>query len=483
MTARSTQPTVDRERAGRASRRPRGDPRSPRPHANGSSGSGAREREPGGEPDRRLHHRRRDRGDRRPPPRHARAARTPPSGCTLRTTASAASRARRRRASSMPRTHSSAAMGIGDRRRTAARSSSVATGCSTSSTPRRASGARSASAVSTSHAPLASTRIATLGPDRVAHARHDVEVLGARILTFTARSRRAPPGRTSVVVDERVHRDVASRTRSGNPSSAASSAEPHRRSRGRTGSRATASTPPIPPGPSSRVTSRSPTRRRCSQPLGHVTRPTVPARAAPRSRPRGAPCRRERPTSAGGVERASRRRTVANASGAAPGTRGAPTERPARSGRSRRTRRRRSRRRCGEPRRSPHRTASVRLPASRVAGDVAHVVGEQDGARQEADHERAPPRGRRDPLDLHERRPRRRDDTRRRQHHDLAETDVAVRQGATRVEHRGGDRGDADEEQPRLDEERERRDRRPRPRRTRAPRPTRPRPGSRARRP
>src|SRR5699024_4103303 len=93
------------------------------------------------------------------------AARTPPSGCTLTTMMSAASCRATSSVSLARRIDSSAATGTATARRTRARSATGRQGCSAYSNPpaARSRARRCAIAVSTSHPPLASTRI--LPPD------------------------------------------------------------------------------------------------------------------------------------------------------------------------------------------------------------------------------------------------------------------------------------------------------------------------------
>ena len=112
-----------------------------------------------------------------------RQARTPPSGCTLSTATSAASRSRTRYGSAARRIDSSAAMGTVTRRRRAARSSTEAQGCSAYSSPpaARSRSGTACAAVATSHAPLASTRIAPVGPRASRTASTPGLVVGQRL--------------------------------------------------------------------------------------------------------------------------------------------------------------------------------------------------------------------------------------------------------------------------------------------------------------
>ena len=73
------------------------------------------------------------------------------------------------------------------------------------------------------------------------------------------------------------------------------------------------------------------------------------------------------------------------------------------------------------------------LAGDAVGVDVAHVVGEQDRARRQADGERTEPRRRRDRLVLHVRAADRRDEAEEHEHHHFAEPDVAVRLRAAGV--------------------------------------------------
>ena len=76
------------------------------------------------------------------------------------------------------------------------------------------------------------------------------------------------------------------------------------------------------------------------------------------------------------------------------------------------------------------------LAGDRVGRDVAHVVGEEDRAREQPHDERAPPRGRRHLLHLHVRGADRGDEPEEHEHHDLAEAEVAVRLRSAGVEPR-----------------------------------------------
>src|SRR5579875_372860 len=135
----------------------------PSPHAYGSSGSTAASATPAASPTEvstAL-----DTTTGRPhPSATASAARTPPSGATLRTTMSAAPAARTRSGSSARLTDSSAASGTSTRRRSPAISSSVAHGCSAYSRPNLLSSRSIRVACGTSQLPLASTRILPSGP-------------------------------------------------------------------------------------------------------------------------------------------------------------------------------------------------------------------------------------------------------------------------------------------------------------------------------
>ena len=72
-----------------------------------------------------------------------------------------------------------------------------------------------------------------------------------------------------------------------------------------------------------------------------------------------------------------------------------------------------------------------------VGGNIAHVVGQDDRARQQSDHQRSPPRRARYPLDLHVRRTHGRHEAEEHQDHHLAQPEVAVGLRTTGVEHRG----------------------------------------------
>ncbi len=90
-----------------------------------------------------------------------------------------------------------------------------------------------------------------------------------------------------------------------------------------------------------------------------------------------------------------------------------------------------------------------------VGVDVADVVREQDPAGREPDRERGDPRDAGQRGVLHVGAADRCDEAEEHEHHHLAETDVAVRLGPARVGDRGDDRGDADEQQPRIHDERQ----------------------------
>ena len=225
-------------------------------------------------PDRRLHHRAHDRGHARGLGDRERGAHTAQRLLLQHDHVGGVERAqlaRRRRASGCTRRPRSAR-----RRAVAPRRARRAsrTGCSTYSRSNAASRVIIATAVSTSHAPLASTRTPTLGADRVAHRAHQRDARGVAHLHLHR-------GEAAHVAAPGTGRRPA---RSPAPSRARAGGKPTRRGllgrgptpRGRSGSRAAASTRPSPPAPRA----GSPRGRRCGARCS-FRRGTAPRSPAP----------------------------------------------------------------------------------------------------------------------------------------------------------------------------------------------------------
>ena len=106
---------------------------------------------------------------------------------------------------------------------------------------------------------------------------------------------------------------------------------------------------------------------------------------------------------------------------------------------------------------APIRTASVRLPATTSVSTSRTLFTSRMPHAGKPDRERAPPRLGRQLQVLHVRAADRRDEAEEREHHDLAETDVAVRLRPAGVGDGRDDRGEPDEQQPRVHDEREHR--------------------------
>ena len=252
-------------------------------------------------------------------------------------------------------------------------------------------------AVSTSHAPFASTRSATPGPIASRTAATRSRSPGYPTFTFTHPKPRSATGVESGAGDESVDGDRCA------PSSFGPIPRPRPRRAARPGgllvarvARQAGSTPPSRPDPRSSVTARSPMRRRCSvrTGTGRTPRSDRDHDLEPRRRD----------------ERGDERRRIGcgSARGAPAGpraaTRGEREERPRLGDADRNDRTERSGHAGDEQatrggRSDAHRERA--LPRDDVGRDVAHVVGEQDRAREQPDRERAPPRRARHALELH----------------------------------------------------------------------------------
>ena len=116
----------------------------------------------------------------------SRAGLKPPAPATFTFTTSHASSSAARRSSRSVETDSSAAIAVDTRWRTSASSRSVRHGCSTSSRSFPSMPRIACTASSTDQAPLASTRKRRPRPDRLAHGRHALDVVGQADLQLEA---------------------------------------------------------------------------------------------------------------------------------------------------------------------------------------------------------------------------------------------------------------------------------------------------------
>ena len=208
-----------------------------------------RERDAGGDPDRGLHHRAHDRGHPRRLRDRERGAHTA-ERLLLEHDRRRRRRARRSaRASSSERMHSSAAIGTSTRRRTAARSSSDATGCSTYS--------RSNAREPRDHRDRGVDVPRAVGVDPHAHVadrpRRAPRATSAtpdasRTFTFTA-GKAAHVLHEERAVDERVHRHRRRARAGGKPTRGSLLGRARGTPRDRSDIRRAASTRPTPPGP------------------------------------------------------------------------------------------------------------------------------------------------------------------------------------------------------------------------------------------
>ena len=230
-------------------------------------------------------------------------------------------------------------------------------------------------------------------PDRGPHRRHPVEIAGVADLTFTVEH---PPATASAAASSGptagtgLLTGTVARDRGGHAVGAASSAAGPGRSRvagvARRGRALAPSRRSLRPG--RRPPTAPQARSRCStsqvhaQPHGQRGRRTRAAAWAVATR-----AGHQRPADRGACRTALQRREgerhgdhASRAPGAMRGPAPAGQRRP-----------RSDAGRAGG-RAAPTRTARVRLPASRVGGDVAQVVDQQDGAGQQPDRHRRPPR-------------------------------------------------------------------------------------------
>ena len=177
----------------------------------------------------------------------------------------------------------------------------------------------------------------------------------------------------------------------------------------------------------------------------------MPAQSSRQNRAAAAPVFASAPFSAGPSVRVRTTRTSDSASGIAAQQSSSHGDHPERP------QRRRARERAGEHRGvqraralapQPHRERA--LAGAPVGVDVAHVVDDEDRARQQPDGDRAAERLPWQRLDLDEVGADDGDDAEEQEHEQLAEALVSVGSRAARVQHAGEDRRRSDREQLRA---------------------------------
>jgi len=220
------------------------------------------------------------------------AARTPPSGCALSTTMSAAPAARTAIGSSARRIDSSAASGTSTRRRSSASSARVAQGCSAYSRPNRPRARSIRAACSTFQPPFASTRTRPAGPiaSRTASTLARSSESGwPRSATLTFAVRQPEPAtiwcaRSGPTAGTVTFTPTRSRTGDGQPAQAASSAQASQRAHSRGPYSANGENSPQPAGPWTSAPSRTVTPRNLAG-IGMANARTVGSSAASWSAP------------------------------------------------------------------------------------------------------------------------------------------------------------------------------------------------------